>query len=110
MRKKEISISDQFLNTQLHCFRLYCCFYDAGDINISKTIEQSVLFNHKVIDLSCTMLTPNDVECITVFSTTSVHKELSGRNLTYLTAIYRIMVFIYCTIDYVIIVISLLVS
>ena len=80
--KKEIYVSNQFLNTQLHCFRLYRCFYDAGDINISKTIEQSVLFNHKVIDLSCTILTPNDVECITVFLTTSVHKEWVKLNLS----------------------------
>ena len=72
---KAIAISDEFLNDQLQCLRLYRCFHEAGDVDICKTIERSVTFSDKVIDLQFISLTASDVECVTVFLTSSSHKE-----------------------------------
>ena len=75
---KTITISDKFLNNRLQYLRLYHCFHEAGNVDICKTIEQSVTFSNKVIDLMGTRLTASDVECVTVFLTSSIlfHKEL----------------------------------
>ena len=70
-----IAISDKFLIDQLQCLRLYYCFHEAGDVDICKTIERSVTFSDKKINLRHTRLTPSDVECVTVFLTSSSHKE-----------------------------------
>ena len=78
---KAITISDKFLNNQLQCLRLYYCFHEADDVDICKTIEQSVTFSNKEIDLSGTRLTASDVECVTVFLTSSSHKEWMRLNL-----------------------------
>ena len=78
---KAITISDEFLNDQLRCIRLYRCFHEAGDIDICKTIERSVKFSDKKINLSRTTLTASDVECVTVFLTSSFHKEWVGLDL-----------------------------
>ena len=73
---KAIAISDKFLNNQLQCLRLYRCFHEAaGDVDICKTIERSVTFSDKEINLRGTRLTASDVECVTVFLTSSFHKE-----------------------------------
>ena len=72
---KSIAISDKFLNNQLRCLQLYYCFHEAGDDDICKTIERSVKFSDKVINLINTTLTASDVECVTVFLTSSSHKE-----------------------------------
>ena len=70
-KNKMTAISDDFLNDQLLCLRLYHCFYEAGDDNICKAIQQSKIFNDKEIDLNSVVLEPYDVECITVFLTSS---------------------------------------
>ena len=72
---KSIAISDKFLNNQLRCLQLYRCFHEAGDDDICKTIERSVTFSDKEINLSRTRLTASNVECVTVFLTSSSHKE-----------------------------------
>ena len=72
---KAIAISDEFLNNRLQCLRLYRCFHEAGDVDICKTIERSVTFSDKEINLRNTRLTASDVECVTVFLTSSFHKE-----------------------------------
>ena len=72
---KAITISDEFLNNQLQCLRLYRCFHEAGNVDICKTIRRSVTFNEKKIDLYKFRLTASDVECITVFLTSLFHKE-----------------------------------
>ena len=72
---KAIAISDGFLNDQLRCFQLYRCFHEAGDDDICKIIERSVEFSNKNIDLCGTTLTASDVENVTVFLTSSSHKE-----------------------------------
>ena len=79
---KAIAIYDKFLNDQLQCLRLYYCFHEAGDVDICKTIEQSVTFNDKKIHLQFTRLTASDVECVTVFLTSSSHKEWVGLYLS----------------------------
>ena len=78
---KAIAISDKFLNNRLQCLRLYRCFHEAGDVDICKTIERSVIFSDKKINLSHTSLTASDVECVTVFLTSSSHKEWAWFNL-----------------------------
>ena len=79
---KAIAISDKFLNNQLQCLRLYRCFHEADDVHICKTIERSVTFSNKEINLSNTRLTASDVECVTVFLTSSLHKEWAGLDLS----------------------------
>ena len=74
-------ISDKFLNDQLRSVRLYRCFHEAGDVNVCKTIEQSVKFSDKKIDLNHIRLATSDVECVTVFLTSSFHKEWVGIHL-----------------------------
>ena len=72
---KVIAISDKFLNDQLRCFQLYCCFHKAGDDDICKIIERSVKFSDKKINLGNTTLLASDVENVTIFLTSSSHKE-----------------------------------
>ena len=73
---KRITISEEFLENPLQCFFLYRCFYEAGDDNTCKAIEQSVTyFTDKAIKLIRTTLTASNVECITVFLTSSFHKQ-----------------------------------
>jgi len=71
----ETTISDKFFNNQLQCLHLYRCFYEAGDVDMCKSIERSVKFREKKINLSFTSLTASDVECVTVFLTSSSNKE-----------------------------------
>ena len=80
---KAIAISDKFLDNRLQCLRLYRCFHEAGDVDICKTIERSVTFSYKKIDLQFTSLTASDVECVTVFLTSSSHKEWVELDLSY---------------------------
>ena len=70
-----ITISHKFLNNELQSIRLYRCFHEAGDVDICKTIERSVKFSDKKINLMGTRLTASDVECVTLFLTSSFHKE-----------------------------------
>ena len=74
-KNKMTAISDEFLNDQLLCLRLYHCFYEAGDDDICKAIQQSKIFSDKEIDLNSVVLEPYDVECITVFLTSSSHSK-----------------------------------
>ena len=78
---KAIAISDEFLNNDMRCFQLYHCFHEAGDDNICKTIERSAIFSDKSIDLCPTTLTASNVESVTVFLTSSSHKEWEGLDL-----------------------------
>ena len=78
---KVIAIFDEFLNDELRCFQLYRCFHEAGDDDICKIIERSVKFSDKEINLSYNTLTASDVENVTVFLTSSSHKEWVGLNL-----------------------------
>ena len=72
---KTSTISDEFLNNQLQSLQLYQCLHEAGDVEVCKTIEQSVTFSNKIVNLSNIPLTASDMECVTVFLTSSFHKE-----------------------------------
>ena len=70
-------VENRFLGDKVKCFRLFRCFFEAGDKEMCTTIEnaESLNLNSKIIDLSDNTLSPSDVECVTVFLTYSSHKE-----------------------------------
>ena len=74
-RDKTNTISSRFLSNQLKCLRLYHCFYEAGDTEMCKTIEKAKVFNRNEIDLTCTRLSASDLECVTLFLTSSSRKD-----------------------------------
>ena len=76
-----IAISDKFLNDQLKCLRLYRCFNEAGDHTLCNTIERADIFHDRVIRLGWTTLTGSDMECISLFLTSSFNKEWEGLHL-----------------------------
>ena len=70
-----IAIADKFLEDQLKCLRLYRCFNEAGDHTLCNTIERANIFHRRVIRLAGTTLTGSDMECISLFLTSSFNKE-----------------------------------
>ena len=75
---KAIAIADKFLEDQLTCLRLYCCFKEAGDHTLCNTIERAAVFSDRSgreISLVGTTLTGSDMECISLFLTSSFNKE-----------------------------------
>ena len=77
-----IAISDKFLENQLKCLRLYRCFNEAGDHTLCNTIERANIFHDRVIRLVGTTLTGSDMECISLFLTSSFNKEWERLNLS----------------------------
>ena len=75
-----IAIADKFLKDQLKCFQLYKCFYESGDHTLCNTIERANIFHDRVISLRAT-LTGSDMECISLFLTSSFNKEWEWLNL-----------------------------
>ena len=78
-----IAIADKFLKDRLKCLRLYKCFNEAKDYKMCQTIERAQIFKSKVIDLRRTTLTASDMECISLFLTSSFNKEWKKLNLSY---------------------------
>ena len=76
-----IAIADKFLKHQLKCLRLYKCFNEADDYKMCQTIERAEIFKSKVIHLEYTTLTASDMECISLFLTSSFNKEWKKLNL-----------------------------
>ena len=72
---KAITISPEFLDNQLQCLRLYYCFNEANDHTVCDSIEQAEIFSDKIINLVDTALTDSDMECISLFLTSSSNKE-----------------------------------
>ena len=72
---KEIAIADQFLEDWLTCLRLYKSFNEAEDYVMCKRIKQAEIFKSKIINLQGTALTTSDMECISLFLTSSFNKE-----------------------------------
>ena len=70
-----IAISDKFLKDQLKCLRLYPFFNEARDYRMCKAIEQANIFYSKEIRLSPTTLTASDLECVSLFLTSSFNKK-----------------------------------
>ena len=69
----EVNISPRFINHAEVCFGLYHCFYEAGDEHMCNSIAQSEIFDCKKIDSYGS--TPNIVERMALFLSTSLHKE-----------------------------------
>ena len=78
-----IAIADKFLKDQLKCFQLYKCFYESGDHTLCNTIERANIFHDRVIRLVGTPLTGSDMECISLFLTSSFNKEWVRLNLSF---------------------------
>ena len=76
-----IAIADKFLKHQLKCLRLYKCFNEAEDYKMCQTIKRAEIFKSKVINLGRTTLTASDMECISLFLTSSFNKEWKDLNL-----------------------------
>ena len=70
-----IAIADKFLIDRLKCFRLYKCFNVAKDYKMCQTIERAEIFKSKEIHLLGTTLTASNMECISLFLTSSFNKE-----------------------------------
>ena len=77
-----IAIADKFLKDQLKCLQLYKCFYESGDHTLCNTIERANIFHDRVISLWGT-LTGSDMECISLFLTSSFNKEWERLDLSY---------------------------
>ena len=71
----ELKISNRFLDNQLQCIRLFKCFFDAGDLEGCRCIENTKIFKDNIINLERSQLIVTNVECLTVFLTCSSHKE-----------------------------------
>ena len=72
---KAILISHEFLKDQLKCLQLYRHFNEADDHTMCRAIEQAPIFNGQVISLLNTTLTASNVECVSLFLTSSFNKE-----------------------------------
>ena len=72
---KAIAISPKFLKDQLKCLRLYRIFNEADDHAMCYTIEQAEIFRNKRINLEDTTLLSNDMECLSLFLTSSSNKQ-----------------------------------
>ena len=81
VKGEEVAISNEFLDTHLKCIRLFQCFFEAGDKQICKFIENARTFNSEIINVENTRLSPIDVEHVTVFITCSLHKEWKELNM-----------------------------
>ena len=78
-----ITIADEFLKDQLKCMQLYRSFNKTGDHTLSNTIERANIFHDRIIRLQYTTLTGSDMECISLFLTSSFNKEWKQLNLSY---------------------------
>ena len=79
---KAISMSEEFLKDQLKCICLYYYFNKADDYVLCNTIKCADVFDDKEIDLGGTTLTFSDMECISLFLTSSFNKEWVELNLS----------------------------
>jgi len=73
-----VAISEKFLANQLKCFRLFQCFYEAGDLNMCHCIEEAKTFDYRAnrrIELTDNrFLSLSNLECVSFFLTHSVYK------------------------------------
>ena len=80
-REDSVGISQQLLHDKIKCLRMYCCFQEAGDMVMCKSIEQATKLDKQEIDLTNTRLSLSDLEYLTTFLTCSSHKEWKMLNL-----------------------------
>ena len=67
----------------MKCLRLYHCFRQAEDHAMCNTIEHADIFDSKEIDLQDITLTASDMECISLFLTSSSNKQWVMLNLSF---------------------------
>ena len=67
-------ISNQIFEDKVKCIRLLRCFFEAGDNEIYRYIENNK-FPNKEIKISNVRLSPIDMECVTAFLTSSSYKK-----------------------------------
>ena len=82
-REDSVGISQQLLSDKIKCLRMYCCFQEAGDMVMCKSIEEATKLDEQQIDLTHTRLSPSDLECLTTFLTCSSHKEWKMLSLSF---------------------------
>ena len=82
-RQDSVGISQQLLSDKIKCLRMYCCFQEAGDFEMCKSLEQGTMLEKQQIDLGFTRLSPSDLECLTTFLTCSSHKEWKMLDLSF---------------------------
>ena len=80
---KAIAISQEFLEDKLKCLRLYRIFNEADDHAMCYTIEQAKIFRNKIINLQLTTLLSNDMECLSLFLTSSSNKQWKKLDLSF---------------------------
>ena len=70
-------IGNRFLENKVKCFHLFHCYFQAGDMEMCRHIEnvKSLDFSSKTLSLFGIRLSPSDVECLTVFLTCSSYKK-----------------------------------
>ena len=69
-----VGISKQLLNDKIKCLRMYRGFQEAGDVTMCKSIEDATQLDKQQINVFNTRLSPSDLECLTIFLTSSSHK------------------------------------
>ena len=79
----KVVISSKFLYDQLKCFRLYRCFHEVRDDVMCKSIEEAAVFDKKEINIHDTTLSATDLECVSLFITSSSHKCWVWLNLEF---------------------------
>ena len=79
---KATVIADNFLKDRLKCLHLYQCFIGANDHIMCSAIEQADIFKSKDIELGGITLSASDIECISLFLTSSFIKEWERLNLS----------------------------
>ncbi|XP_065920395.1 protein NLRC5-like isoform X2 [Dysidea avara] len=77
----KITIADEFLVHRIKCLRLFACFHEAGDNKMCRSIEEAAVLQRKEIDLRKIRLSPSDVECVSLFLTSSSHNRFLELNL-----------------------------
>ena len=76
-----IVISEVFLKDQFKCFHLFRSFHEANDKSVCMSIQKGRIFDDRVINLRGIHLSPYNVECVTLFLTSSPYRKWKELNL-----------------------------
>ncbi|XP_065914025.1 protein NLRC3-like isoform X2 [Dysidea avara] len=74
-------ISNKFLRDELKSLRLYQCFKEAEDYIMCKSIEEAAIFSRKKVNLHSNSLSATDLDCVSLFLTSSSNKQWLELNL-----------------------------
>ena len=80
-------VANRFFDDAVKCFRLFQCFFEAGDKEICRSIESARIFNkgsltiNSIFNFPWIVLSPCDVEHLAFFLTHSTQKEWKELNL-----------------------------